>query len=101
MIGGTNVGDSHSKSANPVEKNILLVILPAGNSKHQLRPIVVAANLKIFYQKHNIIWLSQASMMKIGQHLNKTSLGSERPLVLLPCLDSLSSSRLKVGDCKI
>ena len=42
----------------------------------------------------------QTSMMKISENLNNTSLGSERPLVLLPCRDSLSSSRLRDREGK-
>ena len=39
---------------------------------------------------------SSVSEMRIGKNLKSTSLGSEMPLVLLPCLESLSNSRLRV-----
>ena len=103
VIGGNDVGDGNTESGSPVETKALLVILPAGNSKHQLGPILVATNLKIVI-RNSTAGTTFSSAPNIhdenGENLNNTSLGSERPLVLLPCRDSLSSSRLRVREGK-
>ena len=36
--------------------------------------------------------------LQSSMSVTKTSLGSEMPLVLLPCLESLSSSRLRIQE---
>ena len=76
------------------------LISPAGNSKHQLRPILMPSNLRILIRMNTSgprpdKPQPSMSVMKIGENLNSTSLGSEMPLVRLPCLESLSSSLLR------